>query len=79
MFGKYNNKKISKIKVFFIPLSLIAKIVLKPERTREKYQSELNQIPDIIYDRNEDISNFRIKIDGNINQNNIKVEMKSIL
>ena len=80
LFGKYNNKEVSKIKIFFVPLSWIVKIMFKKEKTYDKYKKELNEVPDIQAENTENISAFRVKITGNINQHNAaKVEMKSIL
>ncbi|MBQ9245329.1 hypothetical protein IJ182_03570 [bacterium] len=75
--GKYNNSKITKIKILFVPLSLIVKVILRPEKTMEKYKLKLKEVPEIEAESDE-ISAFRVKINGNINNNDVKVEMKSI-
>ncbi len=79
LFGKYNNKKISKIKIFHVPLSFVIKILFRPEKTKDKYKNELKSVPNIEKNQEEDISAFRVKLKGNINKNDLNVEMKSIL
>lgn len=79
LFGKYNNKEISKIKIFHLPLSFIVKIIFHPEKTMEKYKEILKKVPEVKAENKKDESAFRVKMNGNINKNDVKVEMKSII
>ena len=76
--GKYNKDKITKVKILFVPLSWIVKVVFRPEKTKDFYTAKLKEVPDIEAEEAEDISTFRVKLNGNINTNDVKVEMKSI-
>jgi hypothetical protein len=78
LYGKYNNQEISRVKILFIPLSYIVKFVFKEEKSKQKYQTKLNEIPKITATQNE-TSYFRVKMQGNLNKNDIKVELKSII
>ena len=75
--GKYNKNQISKVKILFIPLSLILKTVLQPENSFNKYKDKLKEVPNILGSE-EDKCAFRVKLKGNLNNNDVKVEMKRI-
>ncbi len=75
--GKYNKSKISKIKVFFVPLSLILRTVFRTENTMEQYKEQFKLVPDIDSDIDDECA-FRVKVKGNINTNDVKVELKRI-
>lgn len=78
IFGKYNQDKISRVKILFVPLSFILKVVLRAENPTNEYQTKLSEVPAININENEKESAFRVKIDGNINNNDVKVQMKRI-
>jgi len=75
--GKYNNKQISRVKIFFVPLSLLVRFVFRPEESMHIYKDKLKCVPDI-QALPEEESSFRVKINGNLNKNDLKVELKSI-
>lgn len=77
MWGKYNKTARNKVKILFIPLSVIMKIVFKEEKTMHMYQNKIKKIPYIDAQNNE-IEFFRVEIRGNLNNNNVKVELKSL-
>lgn len=77
LFGKYNNSEISRVKILFIPLSWVMKFVFKPENTLDKYKEKLKEVPSISAKAGEQ-SAFRVKMNGNLNNNDVKVELKSI-
>ncbi len=77
MWGKYNKNAQKRIKILFIPLSVIMKIIFKPEPTMHIYKKQLNKIPCIQATENE-TEFFRVKILGNLNNNDLKVDLKSI-
>ena len=78
LWGKYNKSAQRGVKVLFVPLSWIIKVVFKPEKTKQLYQNKLDEIPDIVSSPNDEQA-FRVKVKGNINNNNVKVELKSII
>ncbi len=78
LYGKYSNKAQKKIKILFIPLSWIVNIIFKPEHTFDKYINEINRIPSIQAQQNDE-NTFRVKLKGNLNSDNIDVELKRII
>lgn len=77
LFGNYNKNAQKRVKILFIPLSIITKIIFKPEYTKEQYKNKIKDIPPINATE-EETETFRVKMDGNLNKNDIKVELKSI-
>lgn len=78
VWGKYNKNAQKHIKILFIPLSWITKIVFRPEHTKEIYREKLERIPSIEASTDAEV-NFAVRMRGNLNDNSsIKVEMKSI-
>ena len=78
LFGKYNNSAISRVKILFVPLSWIMKFLFKQENTMHLYENKLKEVPPIMAKPDEQ-SAFRVKMDGNLNKNDVKVELKSII
>ena len=78
LFGKYNNQEMGKVKILFVPLSWIFKFVFKPENTIDLYKNKLKEVPPIVAEPQEQ-SAFRVKMNGNLNKNDVKVELKSII
>lgn len=78
LWGKYNKSAQSKVKILFVPLSWIVKIIFKPEKTKQLYQNKINEIPAIVASPKDEQA-FRVKLKGNINNNNVNVELKSII
>lgn len=77
LFWHYSKDAPKGIRIFGIPVSLILKVVFRPEKTKELYQPELSQIPKI--NATEKNSNYyRIKLNGNINNNKINLTLKEI-
>ncbi len=75
---KYDKNILKGIRIFFIPLSWITKIIFKKENTKELYQKTIDKIPSIqTKPQNQEIVNIGIK--GNINDlSNLKINLKSI-
>ncbi|MBQ3640933.1 hypothetical protein II906_03280, partial [bacterium] len=79
LYGNYNTKLINNVKILFVPLSWIIKLVFKPEQTIQKYRNKLNKIPNISSDSKEH-NYFRVKMQGKINdKKDLKLELKRIL
>ena len=66
-----------KIKIFKIPLSLLYKIIFKVERTKNLYIDKVNLIPPIKAEPYEEAI-FRVEVDGNLNSNDINVNLKDL-
>lgn len=78
LWGKYNRSAQKGIRILFVPLSLITKVLLRPEYTKELYQEKLDMVP-LIDAKPSEEENFTVRINGNLNDNSsIKVEFKSV-
>lgn len=77
IWGRHNKVAERKIKIFKIPLSWIYKLVFKVERTKNLYQDKIKFIPPINAKPHEEAL-FRIRVNGNLNSNDIKVQMKDL-
>ena len=77
LFWKYNKEAPKGIRIFYIPLSLILKVVFRPEKSKEIYKSELSKVPDINSDE-KNTSYYRVHLDGDINNNKINLQLKEI-
>ncbi len=77
LWGKYSKTAEKKVKILFVPLSWIINIIFKPEHTKEKYIEKLNEVPKIEASEKDEQA-FRVKVNGNLNNNNVNVELKSI-
>lgn len=78
MYGKYNKAEERKIKILFVPLSWIVRIIFKPEHTFEKYKHKLKNVPSIKADEDDEHA-FRVKVNGDLNSDNLYVEMRRII
>ena len=77
LFWKYSKEAPKGIRIFSIPLSLILKVVFRPENSRAIYQSKLAKIPKIKADEKNTLY-YRIKLNGDINNNKIDLKLKEI-
>lgn len=77
LWGKYNEKAQKGIKILYIPLSWIIKIIFRPEHTLDLYQKNIDKVPSINAEP-EDTKAFRVKFNGDLN-GNLNVELKSII
>ncbi len=77
IFGKYNNSAQRKVKILFMPLSFVTKLIFRPEHSFENYKAKFEKVPDI-NTKSKDTSLFRVKIQGSPKENNLNVEMKRI-
>ena len=77
LFWKYSKEAPKGIRIFSIPLSLILKVVFRPEKSKEIYKSQLAKIPKIKADE-KNTSYYRVHLDGDINNNKIKLILKEI-
>lgn len=78
VWGKYNRNAQKGIRILFVPLSMITKIILRPENTRHLYEDKINKIPSIDSGKNQ-LEIFKVTVTGNPNDNsNIKLDMKRL-
>ncbi len=77
IFGKYNSDSQKKVKILFMPLSFVVKLIFRPENSFENYKEKFEKVPDISK-KPGDTSLFRIKIKGSAKEDNMNVEMKRI-
>lgn len=78
LWGKYNKAAQKGVRVLFVPLSWVVKILFKPEHTKELYKNKIDIVPDVVANP-DDVQAFRVKVKGNINNNNVSVELKSVI
>ena len=78
LWGKYNKSAEKKVRILFVPLSWIIKIVFRPEKTMDIYKDKIKEVPSVI-SAPQDQQAFRVKMKGNLNNNNVKVELKRII
>ena len=77
LFWHYSKDAPKGIRIFGIPVSIILKVVFRPEHSKELYASKLRLIPKI--SANDKNSNYyRIHLKGDINNNNTHLELKEI-
>ena len=77
MFWHYSKEAPKGIRIFGVPLSFILKVVFRPERSKELYQSKLSKIPHIKADEKHS-SYYRIQLSGDINNNKTNLVLKEI-
>lgn len=77
LFGKYNEEAPKGVKILFVPLNFILKVVFRPENSMDIYRNELRQIPAIEAEQ-ENEKYFRVKLNGNLNKDKVDVEIKGI-
>ncbi len=77
LWGRRNKVSERKIRIFKIPLSLIHKVLFRVERTKEVYNDKIKLIPPIKGTEAE-TGLFRVLVNGNLNTNDIKIELKDI-
>ncbi len=77
LFWHYSKEAPKGVRIFGIPVSLILKLVFRPEYTKEMYKSKLSEIPQINADEKNTIY-YRILLKGDINKGKTSLELKEI-
>ncbi len=78
LFAKYSKDSQKGIKILFIPLSWITKIIFKNENTRQYYKKCIEKIPPI-ETNSADTEIVLVKLIGNLNNSDsLKVDLKSL-
>ncbi len=77
IFWHYSKDAPKGVRIFGIPFGLILKVVFRPEHSKELYESKLQQIPEI-RDNNKNSNYYRIRVNGDINNNKVNLELKEI-
>lgn len=78
IWGRHNKTEEKKIRIFKIPLSLIYRVVFRIEKTKDMYKAKLAQIPPIKIKPMDIESIFKVTVCGNLNEGNVKVQLKDI-
>ena len=77
LFWKYSKESPKGIRIFCVPLSLILKVVFRPEHSMEMYKKQFAKVPAI--NVSEKRTNFyRVHLNGNINNNKVNIILKEI-
>ena len=77
LFWHYSKDAPKGIRIFGIPLSLILRVVFRPEKTKELYQPKLSKIPKIkATEKNSRY--YRIQLKGDINHNKTNLILKEV-
>ncbi len=77
LFWHYSKEAPKGIRIFGVPLNFILKVVFRPEKTKELYQTKLSKIPKINADE-KNSSYYRIQLKGDINNNKTNLKLKEI-
>ena len=77
LFWHYSKEAPKGVRIFGIPISLILKVVFRPEYSKEQYKSKLSEIPQINADEKNSIY-YRIQLKGDINHNKTSLQLKEI-
>ena len=77
IFWHYSKDAPKGVRIFGIPFSLILKVVFRPEHSKKLYESKLQQIPEI-KDNDKNSNYYRIRVNGDINNNKVNLELKEI-
>ena len=77
VYWHYSKEAPKGARIFGIPLSLILKVVFRPEHSKELYQEKLSKIPKI-KDDEKNSNYYRVFIKGDINNNKTKFTLKEI-
>lgn len=77
LFWKYSKEAPKGIRIFSIPLSLILRVVFRPEHSMDMYQSQFAKVPAINSDKSR-TNYYRIELKGDINNNKVNLSLKEI-
>ncbi len=77
IWGKSNKSADKKVRIFKIPLNWIYHALFKVERSKDMYLDKIKLIPPIKAKPSEEAI-FRVYVNGNLNSNDIKVQMKDL-
>lgn len=77
IFGKYNSDAQKRAKVLFMPLSFVVKLIFRPENSYENYKAKFEKVPDINA-APDNVSLFRVKLNGSPKEDTMDVELKRI-
>ncbi|MBR1424750.1 hypothetical protein IJ579_04225 [bacterium] len=77
LFWKYSKDAPKGIRIFHVPLSLILKVVFRPEKSKDTYQSKFAKVPAIISDERH-TNYYRIQLNGDINNGKVNFTLKEV-
>ena len=77
LFWKYSKESPKGIRIFCVPLSLILKVVFRPEHSMETYKKQFAKVPAINVPENR-TNYYRVHLNGDINHNKVNLILKEI-
>ena len=77
LFWKYSKDAPKGIRIFGIPLSLILKVVFRPEHSKDMYYAKFSKVPNINTSE-KNTTYYRIRLNGDINNNKVDLTLKEI-
>ena len=77
IWGRQNKQTMKETKILKIPFSWIYKFLFKKEKSAHVNQEKINKIPPILKLNGEE-KIFRVNINGNLNEDNVKVQFNDI-
>ena len=77
VYGKYDKLAPRGVKILFIPLNWLIHFALRNDEPQKLYKSELDQIPEIEGQKKNE-KYFKIKVKGNLNTEQINVDIKGL-
>ena len=77
LFWKYSKDAPKGIRIFGIPLSLILKVVFRPEHSMDMYKSQFEKVPEINSDKSR-TNYYRIYLNGDINNGKVNLKLKEV-
>ena len=77
VYWKYDKNSSKGVRIFYIPVNFILKVVFRPEKTKDLYKAKFLKVPEIDADEKH-TSLYRIKLNGDINHNKIDLIFKEV-
>ncbi len=78
LYGKYDKEASKGVKIVSIPLNWILNFLFRNNEMKSAYQEKINKIPSIDNSKKEYEKYFKVNIQGNLNTDQIKVDIKGI-
>lgn len=79
IYGKYDRQVPEGVKILFLPLNWIINFALRNDEAKAFYQKKLNKIPSIeCLDKDKNERYFKVNVKGNLNTEQIKVDIKAL-
>jgi len=77
LFWKFSKESPKGIRIFCVPLSLILKVVFRPEHSMETYKKQFAKVP-AIKESERNTNYYRVHLNGDINHNKVNLILKEV-